>query len=57
MVSNSLLAYASVNHLHYHFLYLNYPTLARRVVSQPVSSNSHPRPSRLQTLVATLQWC
>lgn len=24
MVANSLLAYASVNHLHYHFMYLNY---------------------------------
>ena len=32
MVANSLLAYASVNHLHYHFLYLDYPLLARRVV-------------------------
>ena len=37
MVSNSLLAYASVNHLHYHFLYLDHPVLASRVVSCPHS--------------------
>lgn len=27
MVANSLLAYASVNHLHYHFMYMDYPHL------------------------------
>lgn len=32
MVFNSLLAYASVNHLHYHFLYMNYPLIAEKVV-------------------------
>ena len=37
MVSNSLLAYASVNHLHYHFLYLDHPVLASSVVSYPHS--------------------
>ena len=34
MVANSLLAYASVNHLHYHFIYTAHPLLpARTVVS------------------------
>ena len=32
MVANSLLAYASVNHLHYHFMCVAEPTLAARVV-------------------------
>lgn len=32
IVGNSLLAYASVNHLHYHILYVNEPVLAARVV-------------------------
>ena len=33
MVANSLLAYASVNHLHYHFMCVAEPMLAARVVS------------------------
>ena len=33
MVANSLLAYASVNHLHYHFMYIAQPLLAATVVS------------------------
>ena len=33
MVANSVLAYASVNHLHYHFLYLEHPLLAGTLVS------------------------
>ena len=33
MVANSLLAYASVNHLHYHFMCVTEPMLAARVVS------------------------
>ena len=33
MVANSLLAYASVNHLHYHFMYIAQPLLASTVVS------------------------
>ena len=32
MVANSLLAYASVNHLHYHFMCVAEPMLAARVV-------------------------
>jgi GDP-D-glucose phosphorylase len=32
MVANSLLAYASVNHLHYHFLYIDYPRLPARTL-------------------------
>ena len=32
MVANSLLAYASVNHLHYHFMCVDEPMLAARVV-------------------------
>jgi len=33
MVANSLLAYASVNHLHYHTLFVREPVLASTVVS------------------------
>lgn len=33
MVANSLLAYASVNHLHYHFLYISHNLPAAKVVS------------------------
>ena len=33
IVANSLLAYASVNHLHYHILYVREPVLAAKVVS------------------------
>ncbi|CAI8052235.1 GDP-D-glucose phosphorylase 1 [Geodia barretti] len=32
MVANSLLAYASVNHLHYHFLYIDHPHLPARTL-------------------------
>ncbi len=35
MVANSLLAYASVNHLHYHFMYIAQPLPAATVVSTP----------------------
>ncbi|XP_019853090.1 PREDICTED: GDP-D-glucose phosphorylase 1-like [Amphimedon queenslandica] len=31
VVANSLLAYASVNHLHYHFISISYPLLAHRL--------------------------
>lgn len=34
MVANSMLAYASVNHLHYHFMCVAEPMLAARVVRQ-----------------------
>ena len=36
MVANSLLAYASVNHLHYHFMCVAEPVLAVRVVRKIV---------------------
>ncbi len=32
MVANSLLAHASVNHLHYHFLYLDHNLMADKTV-------------------------
>ena len=38
MVANSLLAYASVNHLHYHFMCVDEPMLAARVVSKQDNS-------------------
>ncbi len=48
IVANSLLAYASVNHLHYHTLYVKEPVLAATVVRCParavhvhVSSSQH----------------
>ncbi len=37
MVANSLLAYASVNHLHYHFMYTAQPLLAATVVSMTIT--------------------
>ena len=36
MVANSLLAYASVNHLHYHFMCVAQPMLAARVVGYKI---------------------
>lgn len=36
VVANSLLAYASVNHLHYHILYVQEQVLAASVVSEQV---------------------
>ena len=37
MVANSLLAFASVNHLHYHFLYIDQPLLAATVVRDSIT--------------------
>lgn len=36
IVANSLLAYASVNHLHYHFLYIDQPLLAQTINAKPI---------------------
>ncbi|XP_064404006.1 GDP-D-glucose phosphorylase 1-like isoform X2 [Halichondria panicea] len=49
MVANSLLAYASVNHLHYHFMYTAQPLLAATVTGRPLTRScfelvDHPIP-------------